>query len=82
MKTLFQGLDSINKRIIVIALSVSTVLLSASVLFLTASKSFAQNENATINKPIIGLGCDESCVYYFDSDYKLKRRPKSTAKWD
>lgn len=82
MKALFQDLDSFNKRIIVIALSVSIVLLSASVFFVTASKSFAQKENATIGKPIVGLGCDESSVYYFDSDYKLKRKQKNTAKWD
>jgi hypothetical protein len=82
MKSLFQNLDSTNKRIVIIALSISTVLLSASVFLLTASKSFAQNENATTGKPIIGLGCDGSSVYYFDSDYQLKRKPKSAAKWD
>ncbi len=82
MKTLFQSLDSINKRIIVIAFSVSLILLSTSIFLTTASRSFAQNENTATGKPIIGLGCDGSSVYYFDSEYKLKRKPKSAAKWD
>lgn len=83
MKSLFQDLDQMSKRILVIALSVSAVLLSGSVLLITASRSFAQEKTKQPPaQPMIGLGCDDSNVYYFDSNYEFRRKPKSTAKYD
>lgn len=82
MSSIFQSLDSTNKRIIVVAFSITIVLLGASVFWATISQSFAQSGNVTASKPLIGLGCDESSVYYFDSNYNLKRKSKSSAKWE
>ena len=82
MKSLFQDMDQMSKRILVIALSVSAVLLSGSVLLITASRSFAQEKTKQSALPMIGLGCDDSNVYYFDSNYEFRRKPKSIAKYD
>ena len=82
MKSVFHNLYQLSKRIVVIALAASAVLLSGSVFVVTASRSFAREKPASSGQPLIGLGCDDSNVYYFDSQYKLKRRPKSTAKYD
>ena len=69
-------LDTLSKRVLIIAISLSLVLLSLSAFVSTISRATAQQPNSQTS--IIGMGVDESWVYYARWDtsinsYKLRR---------
>ncbi|SFF25736.1 hypothetical protein [Spirosoma endophyticum] len=75
MKTL----DPISKRILVVALSISLVLLSLSAFLLTISRVTAKPTEG-VYENIIGLGVDEESAYYADlGQLKIYKIPKSKA---
>ncbi|CAN5251457.1 hypothetical protein BH09BAC4_BH09BAC4_26780 [soil metagenome] len=74
-----KNLDPVSKRILVIALSISLVLLSLSAFLLTSSRVMARPTNAFYEN-YIGLGVDEEFVYYADlGKLKIYKAPKSKA---
>lgn len=80
MKNFFLNLDRVTRAILVVACSLSIVMLSASCLMFSANRVFAQSPaQMKVEPSVIGLGCDETFVYYF-MDSRFFKLAKKEAK--
>ncbi|GAB4044248.1 hypothetical protein [Spirosoma jeollabukense] len=74
-----KNLDPVSKRILVIALSISLLLLSLSAFLLTISRVTAKPTNG-VYENYVGLGVDDEFVYYADlGKLRIYKAPKSKA---
>jgi hypothetical protein len=80
MKTLMHSLTIANQRILVVALSISLILLSLSCFVFTINNAFAVPKQTKYG-PKVGIGVRDGLGYYFDEDGTLRKIRLNQAKF-